>query len=96
MAITRLLGKLQVQCGCFLYETTLRGVMTMAPLDANESVLRTVFVGARNARDVLRSAGHDATELSMGMSNDFPIAIEEGATHVRIGRALFVDLPSPS
>jgi len=41
-----------------------RGVMTMAPLDADESVLRTVFSGARDARDILCAAGHQATELS--------------------------------
>ena len=66
-----------------------RGVMTMAPLDADEGTLRRVFTGARNARATLASAGHDATELSMGMSNDFEIAVEEGATLVRLGTILF-------
>jgi pyridoxal phosphate enzyme (YggS family) len=66
-----------------------RGVMTMAPLDADEQTLRTVFAGARDARDVLRAAGHEATELSMGMSNDYEIAVEEGATYVRLGTVLF-------
>jgi PLP dependent protein len=67
-----------------------RGVMTMAPFDADERVLRRVFGGAREARDVLRSAGHaDARELSMGMSNDYEIAVEEGATVVRLGTVLF-------
>jgi len=66
-----------------------RGVMTMAPLDADERVLRTVFSGAREAREVLRAAGHDATELSMGMSNDYEVAVEEGATFVRLGTILF-------
>jgi len=66
-----------------------RGVMTMAPLDADERVLRTVFSGARDAREVLRAAGHDATELSMGMSNDYEVAVEEGATFVRLGTILF-------
>lgn len=65
------------------------GVMTMAPLDADESVLRATFAGARSARDVLRDAGHPAHELSMGMSNDFEIAVEEGATMVRLGTILF-------
>lgn len=68
---------------------TVRGVMTMAPLDADEKTLRTVFAGAREARDVLRAAGHEATELSMGMSNDYEIAVEEGATYVRLGTVLF-------
>lgn len=65
------------------------GVMTMAPLDADESVLRATFAGAREAREILRRAGHPALELSMGMSNDFEIAVEEGATMVRLGTILF-------
>jgi len=66
-----------------------RGVITMAPFDADERTLRTVFAGAREARDIVREAGHDATELSMGMSNDFEVAVEEGATFVRLGTILF-------
>jgi len=69
--------------------TRVRGVMTMAPLDAEERLLRQVFSGARRARDVLCAAGHTATELSMGMSNDYEIAVEEGATYVRLGTVLF-------
>src|SRR5918992_4959733 len=65
------------------------GVMTMAPFDADERTLRTVFAGARDVRTVLAAAGHEATELSMGMSNDFEIAVEEGATLVRLGTVLF-------
>jgi pyridoxal phosphate enzyme (YggS family) len=71
-----------------------RGVMTMAPLDADESTLRRVFAGARVARGQLRAAGHDATALSMGMSNDFEVAVEEGATHVRLGTILFGARPA--
>ncbi len=67
----------------------LRGVMTMAPFDAPESVLRQVFRGARDAREMLRAAGHPAEELSMGMSGDYLIAVEEGATMVRLGTVLF-------
>ena len=66
-----------------------RGVMTMAPFDAGEGTLRRVFGGARDAREVLRAAGHPATELSMGMSNDYEVAVEEGATFVRLGTILF-------
>lgn len=66
-----------------------RGVMAMAPLDADERTLRTVFAGARGVRDALRAAGHDAAELSMGMSNDYEVAVEEGATLVRLGTVLF-------
>jgi pyridoxal phosphate enzyme (YggS family) len=66
-----------------------RGVMTMAPFGADERVLRATFAGARAARDVLREVGHPADELSMGMSDDFAIAVEEGATMVRLGTILF-------
>jgi pyridoxal phosphate enzyme (YggS family) len=65
------------------------GVMTMAPLEADERTLRTVFGGARTARDVLAKAGLPATELSMGMSGDFAVAVEEGATIIRLGTVLF-------
>lgn len=66
-----------------------RGVMTMAPLDADVVTLRTVFGGARRCREQLRAAGHPASELSMGMSGDYEIAVEEGATLVRLGTILF-------
>lgn len=67
----------------------IRGVMTMAPYDASESVLRKTFQGAFRARDILRAAGHPADHLSMGMSGDYEIAVEEGATIVRLGSILF-------
>jgi len=66
-----------------------RGVMTMAPFDADERTLRATFAGARAARDVLAEVGHPAAELSMGMSGDYEIAVEEGATMVRLGTLLF-------
>lgn len=66
-----------------------RGIMTMAPFDADERTLRSVFSGARAAREALRAAGHRAEWLSMGMSGDYEIAVEEGATHVRLGTVLF-------
>lgn len=66
-----------------------RGVMTMAPFEADERVLRAVFAGARAAGAALRGAGHPADCLSMGMSGDYEIAVEEGATHVRLGSVLF-------
>ena len=66
-----------------------RGVMAMAPLDADEQTLRRVFSGARAGRETLSALGHPATELSMGMSNDFEVAVEEGATLVRLGTILF-------
>ncbi len=65
------------------------GVMTMARLDADESELRRTFGIARAARGLLAGDGHPATELSMGMSGDYEIAVEEGATMVRLGSILF-------
>ena len=66
-----------------------RGVMTMAPYEAPERVLREVFGRCREAAGILRDAGLDARELSMGMSGDYQIAVEEGATMVRLGTILF-------
>jgi len=71
------------------------GAMTMAPFDAEEGILRDVFAGARAARAQLVQAGHPAPWLSMGMSGDYEIAVEEGATHVRLGTVLFGDRPTP-
>lgn len=72
-----------------LPQLRVRGVMTMAPFEAEETVLRAVFAGARDARAQLQAAGHRADWLSMGMSGDYEIAVEEGATHVRLGTVLF-------
>ncbi len=66
-----------------------KGVMTIARLSANEAELRETFSAARNARDAFARAGHPAAELSMGMSGDYEIAVEEGATLVRLGSLLF-------
>lgn len=66
-----------------------RGVMTMATFSASEPELRRTFAEAREARAVLAGAGHPAAELSMGMSNDYEVAVEEGATMVRLGTSLF-------
>lgn len=72
-----------------------RGLMTMAPWTDDVTVLRRVFRGLVELRDELSAAGAGALpELSMGMTDDFEIAIEEGATMVRIGRALFGDRPT--
>lgn len=66
------------------------GLMTMAPYDADDETQRRVFCGLRTLRDQLQQEhGVELPSLSMGMSDDFPIAIAEGATHIRIGRALF-------
>jgi pyridoxal phosphate enzyme (YggS family) len=66
-----------------------RGVMTMASFTATESQLHRTFAETREAREALIEAGHPAEELSMGMSNDYEIAVEEGATMVRLGNILF-------
>lgn len=66
-----------------------RGVMTMASFTATASELHRTFAEARGAREVLVQAGHPAEELSMGMSNDYEIAVEEGSTMVRLGTTLF-------
>jgi len=66
-----------------------RGVMTMAPFGADDATLRSVFGGARRCAEVLRTAGHPASELSMGMSGDYEVAVEEGATLIRLGTVLF-------
>jgi len=86
--IAALADRLALQAG-----VRVLGVMTMAPFGADERLLRRVFSGARSARDVLASAGHPATELSMGMSGDFEVAVEEGATMVRLGTVLFGEKP---
>ena len=56
---------------------------------SGEATLRQVFAGAREAQGMVRAAGWPAVELSMGMSGDYEIAVEEGATMVRLGTILF-------
>lgn len=71
---------------------TLKGVMTMAPLTRNKEVVRGCFARAKDLFDEMRGeriVGPSFTELSMGMSSDYEIAIEEGATLLRIGSAIF-------
>ena len=71
-------------------QLTCDGLMTMAPYVDDPETIRPVFTGLRQLREELRGkTGLALPILSMGMSGDFRIAIEEGATHVRIGRALF-------
>jgi len=66
-----------------------RGLMTMAPLEADPESVRPVFRGLRELRDRLATNGYSLPHLSMGMTNDFEVAVEEGATMVRIGTAIF-------
>lgn len=73
---------------------SIRGLMTMAPYTDDESVLRSTFADCRSLREKLQeSYGVDLPELSMGMTNDFPQAIKEGSTMLRIGRGLFGERP---
>ncbi len=65
------------------------GLMTMAPLTDNEMIIRKSFEDLRKLKDKINSKGYNLTELSMGMTSDFEIAIEEGATMLRIGSAIF-------
>jgi pyridoxal phosphate enzyme (YggS family) len=67
------------------------GLMTVAPIVEDMEQARSVFIGLRDLRDALAADFPDAawTSLSMGMTDDYPVAIEEGATLVRIGRAIF-------
>lgn len=67
-----------------------KGLMTMAPADAKGGELKAVFAGLRQMRDELEQKySVNLPELSMGMSGDYPAAIAEGATIVRIGTAIF-------
>lgn len=78
-----------------LVHVRVRGLMTMAPFLADPEECRPVFTAVRKLRDKLRkrlSPGHEFGELSMGMTNDFEVAIEEGATLVRLGTVYFEGL----
>jgi len=68
------------------------GLMTMAPLTRNKDVIRSCFVRARELFIEMRGekiVGPEFTELSMGMSSDYELAVEEGSTILRIGSAIF-------
>src|SRR5262249_12714214 len=68
----------------------LQGLMTIAPAGAPAPGLAEHFPGGGGRRDRLaRRVGVELPHLSMGMSDDFSLAVEEGATFVRLGRALF-------
>jgi pyridoxal phosphate enzyme (YggS family) len=70
-----------------------RGLMTMAAYTEDPQQTRPTFVRLRELREALRArTGLALAELSMGMSNDFEVAVEEGATLVRIGTTLFEGL----
>jgi PLP dependent protein len=72
----------------------LRGLMTMAPPVADPEQARPAFARLRRLRDEVEQRGGVALpELSMGMSDDYEVAVEEGATMVRLGRAIFGERP---
>lgn len=66
-----------------------RGLMTMAEYSTDAAVQRAAFQRLRTLREAAERAGHRMPELSMGMSGDYPVAVEEGATMVRLGTLLF-------
>ena len=72
-----------------LQNIKLIGLMTMAPFTDDTKIIRKSFADLRNLKDEINQIGFDLKELSMGMTNDFEIAIEEGATMLRIGSAIF-------
>ena len=79
-----------------LEHLSIRGLMTMAPWGDNPEDARPYFAALRTLRDQIAAAGIPRVkmeELSMGMSGDFEVAVEEGATIVRIGRFLFGERP---
>lgn len=70
----------------------IKGLMTMAPFDAEEDEIRKVFRDLKELSDEINNmniGNVEMRELSMGMTNDFEIAVEEGATMVRVGTAIF-------
>lgn len=72
----------------------LRGLMTIGAVDADEDATRAAFAELRRLFDELRGMGYERlTELSMGMSDDYPLAIAEGATLVRLGTAILGPRP---
>lgn len=65
------------------------GLMTMAPFTNDKNLIRKSFTYLRKLKEVMNSEGFNLQELSMGMTSDYEIAIEEGATMLRIGAAIF-------
>lgn len=87
------MSELTDACGEIADETALRldGLMTIAPFVDDETTLRATFGRLRELRENLLSAvpRQPWTHLSMGMTSDFEYAVEEGATIIRVGRAIF-------
>lgn len=82
----RLLTNIMRYCG----HLRIDGLMTIGPLTDDRDAVRRSFAGLRELRDSLRTkTGLKLPELSMGMSGDFELGIEEGSTIVRVGTAIF-------
>ena len=79
-----------LECALQLKNVKVEGLMTIAPLDENLDTARRCFANLRQIRDKLsQTFSVDLPELSMGMSHDLQIAIEEGSTMIRVGTFLF-------
>jgi pyridoxal phosphate enzyme (YggS family) len=72
-----------------LRHLSLEGLMTMPPYFDSPEMSRPYYIALRELKEKMAKEGIPMKELSMGMSNDFEIAIEEGATFVRVGTAIF-------
>jgi pyridoxal phosphate enzyme (YggS family) len=72
-----------------LSNLTVRGLMTVPPFTDDPNLARPYFQHLRRLREENQPAHPTLTELSMGMSNDFAVAIEEGSTTIRLGTAIF-------
>ena len=72
-----------------LNHLSLEGLMTMPPYFDSPEMSRPYYIALRKIKERMVKDGIPIKELSMGMSNDFEIAIEEGATYVRVGTAIF-------
>jgi pyridoxal phosphate enzyme (YggS family) len=72
-----------------LKNISLQGLMTMPPYFDDPEMARPYFIALRTLKEEIAQDGIPLPELSMGMSTDFEVAIEEGATMVRVGRAIF-------
>ncbi|MBS3907148.1 MAG: YggS family pyridoxal phosphate-dependent enzyme [Syntrophaceae bacterium] len=72
-----------------LSHLSLVGLMTMAPYFDDPEMSRPYYIRLRELKEKMIKEGIPVKELSMGMSNDFEVAVEEGATYVRVGTAIF-------